>query len=1449
MPISDTDQHTPFNNITTDGVTSIDTFNTWRKKTNGIIKVINDGLIERYIRDAAITPQKLSSGGPSWDTNGTFHTNGAQTRIGYAKSGAVATYIGYERPSDGASQLFFRTSGITAGRSTDTASIIRTGGISGNLIVYNKNGSLDLNVDSGNIIRFNINNTTSASISSVGLNVANNITSKNIVLKDTPLPFYSLKSNDGTSALEWALETNSSRLYIRSGASIIPISITFVDSTNRVNLTAHQFQNGDLITFAEVVSDQGPSSSVGVTINTPYYIINRTTNDFQISSSIGGTPINFISNGTGKLSTSVVDSPLQILNTNNVVIGGQLNATVANNESLIVTGTSLFTQALRANQAIVAGYQIGTSDAVINIGESRTQNGKSILNLYSNGSAGNIPSASITREGGTSGKLVIKNTGTGIVTFETDAGTSDTASHYEFKINNFPVLQINKSGKVTIPGKIQIDGGFENTVITSSDSSNRLINAYGDGYNISIVSASQIGATVTVTINSYDSHDLSIGSQITVAGLKIANTITGALTPSTEANGSFVIKSLSGTNTFVYDVPTTSNPDTNTITFNTRDASFTTGDQSYFKLGTSVMEDYYLIVGGKRQADDITNIVLRSHNGDWLPPQTDSGAYNTDGLRIYKESGLNGHAGIQNSGNAGTKFTLENLSSGNIILKTNSTDRLTINGSTGAVGIGKVPDAGRALDVDGDVYATTFFGSFSGAVAGKANTAGTADTSIVLETPNIKIAERTLYTNNTIRIAYAKKDGTASTTPLDTVFYDGATNEIARIDGSTTSLVVSGNVNIAASKSLIIPRISAADRSAVIQTGSWYFGQSSNKNQTDNFYIHNGSAATATPVLSINSSTGLITGKISNAVTADALSSILAVDKGGTGAITPAVARTNLGAASLDSPNFTGTPKISSVDIATKEYVNSAITSNNGVIDPPKKDGTYATGTWGINITGWAQNAKDVKIDSIAASAIAHGLVYALPGESGDYRRLREDPTGLSYVPKTNTLTASKFIGQLNGNVTGIASGNIKQGGGTNQTSNNIFVGWSAASKLRVQVDSTDFGDNWPIDIRGNSASVTNGVYTTGAQTINGIKTFTSSIVGDISGNANTVTNGVYIHTPQEISGPKQFLSRKDANISGSSSNDLSSLVCFNESGNGAATMTFWRKGKFGCHFGLDTDNKLKVGGWSMGNVAHEILHAGNCTNFNSNRAEGITSSELSTRNNEINPGPISSGFGNTVRNLRLSYQAADGTRDDFYSTQIYNGKRGLITVFSGATGDQYNVGNIEINNNRPTIYLNDTDDRGTILRSSDNIFYVLRSDGGGSTEFDDFRPFYINLTNGDATFGADIRAAGDIIAYSSSDSRLKDNIQPITDSLHKVRQLSGVTFTWNDKQDAHAGDDVGVIAQEVEVVLPEATTTRDDGYKAVKYEKLIPLLIESIKELTHKVETLENKLSKLEAK
>ena len=104
------------------------------------------------------------------------------------------------------------------------------------------------------------------------------------------------------------------------------------------------------------------------------------------------------------------------------------------------------------------------------------------------------------------------------------------------------------------------------------------------------------------------------------------------------------------------------------------------------------------------------------------------------------------------------------------------------------------------------------------------------------------------------------------------------------------------------------------------------------------------------------------------------------------------------------------------------------------------------------------------------------------------------------------------------------------------------------------------------------------------------------------------------------------------------------------------------------------------------------------------------------------------------------------------------------------------------------------------------------------------------------------INASGDITAYFSSDERLKDNLTPIVGALDKINQIGGYEFDWNNNSE-HSGHDVGVIAQEIEKVLPEVVVERDNGYKAVRYEKIVALLIEAIKQQQLQIDELKSKI------
>ena len=111
------------------------------------------------------------------------------------------------------------------------------------------------------------------------------------------------------------------------------------------------------------------------------------------------------------------------------------------------------------------------------------------------------------------------------------------------------------------------------------------------------------------------------------------------------------------------------------------------------------------------------------------------------------------------------------------------------------------------------------------------------------------------------------------------------------------------------------------------------------------------------------------------------------------------------------------------------------------------------------------------------------------------------------------------------------------------------------------------------------------------------------------------------------------------------------------------------------------------------------------------------------------------------------------------------------------------------------------------------------------------------------------IDASNDVVAFSTSDIRFKENIVPIENALDKISKISGNTYDWKvELKDVHGyeGNDVGVIAQEIEAVLPQLVQNRDNGYKAVKYDKLVALLIEGIKEQQTQIHSLTIEIEKL---
>jgi hypothetical protein len=132
------------------------------------------------------------------------------------------------------------------------------------------------------------------------------------------------------------------------------------------------------------------------------------------------------------------------------------------------------------------------------------------------------------------------------------------------------------------------------------------------------------------------------------------------------------------------------------------------------------------------------------------------------------------------------------------------------------------------------------------------------------------------------------------------------------------------------------------------------------------------------------------------------------------------------------------------------------------------------------------------------------------------------------------------------------------------------------------------------------------------------------------------------------------------------------------------------------------------------------------------------------------------------------------------------------------------------------------------------------------------------NVGIGTATPSVHLQVAGDIIANSiagSSDSRFKTNVRPVTNALDKVKALQGVYFNWNQEAfpEKNFSDkiELGFIAQEVEKVLPEVVfkDNTSEEYRSVKYDKVVALLVEAIKEQQKQIDNLKNQVKKLTKK
>ena len=226
-----------------------------------------------------------------------------------------------------------------------------------------------------------------------------------------------------------------------------------------------------------------------------------------------------------------------------------------------------------------------------------------------------------------------------------------------------------------------------------------------------------------------------------------------------------------------------------------------------------------------------------------------------------------------------------------------------------------------------------------------------------------------------------------------------------------------------------------------------------------------------------------------------------------------------------------------------------------------------------------------------------------------------------------------------------------------------------------------------------------------------------------------------------------------------------------------------------------------------------------------------------------LNSGTITSGFGNidngssTLDTGALTATTIAGTTGTF-STGLETKNAATSAGFVKFFEDSDNGTNAVT-----LIGPASTGDITITLPTQAGTVVVSNTTDGNDVQLDS-----LGLNTAASGTAGELRATNDITAFYSSDIALKENIINIPSPLEMIKKINGVFFDWKDSFiESKGGEDgyfvrkrdVGVIAQDVEKVMPEIVGTRPDGIKAVKYDRLVSVLIEAVKELTDEVNTL----------
>tara|TARA_B100000579_G_scaffold29773_1_gene20855 strand:- start:2853 stop:7121 length:4269 start_codon:yes stop_codon:yes gene_type:complete len=517
---------------------------------------------------------------------------------------------------------------------------------------------------------------------------------------------------------------------------------------------------------------------------------------------------------------------------------------------------------------------------------------------------------------------------------------------------------------------------------------------------------------------------------------------------------------------------------------------------------------------------------------------------------------------------------------------------------------------------------------------------------------------------------------------------------------------------------------------------------------------------------------------------------------------------------------------------------------SDGTIDLAATNTTYSVGDGGLTQKNFTTTLKN-KLDGIAAGATATSAPYYTSAISvGD-----------------GGLTQKNFTTTLKNKLDGIAAGatnvtnnnQLTNGAGyvTSDTNTQLsneqvqdIVGAMVSSNSESNISVTYDDTNGKLNFASTDTNTTYSVGDGGLTQKNFTTTLKNKLDGIASGatnvtNNNQLTNGAgYVTTNTTYSVGDGGLTQK--NFTTTLKNKLDGIAAGannitnnNQLTNGAGYITSY----------VNTTYSVGDGGLTQKNFTTTLK----------NKLDGIASGATAISNNN----QLTNGAGYVTSSHSHSYAASSHTHS-YASTSHTHSYASTSHSHTISYNDLTNKPTIPTNNNQLTngagyitSYVNTTYSVGDGGLTEKNFTSTLKSklDGIASgannitnnnqisngAGYSTYSSNQATNTSSSVTF-ASVTSSGNVTAYS--DARLKTDIHTIDNALGIVGKLRGVNYKWlNNGQ-----SDVGVIAQEVEAVVPEVVKETDDGVKTVDYGRLVCVLIESVKELTAKVKELEAK-------